>query len=100
MFSNRCHFYLGYKREVSMFKFKRRDFLKTISMSAVVPASLLGLLNDAVGKSGRLLFSTIRSVPLFQIDTTLAPGVLDALSRPGVIFSFDDREHPDGAIKP
>ncbi|OLE52373.1 MAG: hypothetical protein AUG51_18340 [Acidobacteria bacterium 13_1_20CM_3_53_8] len=69
-------------------------------MSAVVPASLLGLLNDAVGKGGRVLFSTRRAAPLFQIGTTLAPGLLDALSRPGVLFSFDDREHPDGAIKP
>ncbi|HMF54743.1 MAG TPA: hypothetical protein VK619_00160, partial [Pyrinomonadaceae bacterium] len=78
-----------------MFKFKRRDFLKTVSMSAVVPASLLNLLNDAVGKSGRVLFSTRRSAPLFQVDTTLAPGLLDALSRPAVVFNFDQVEHPD-----
>ena len=84
-----------------MSKFKRRDFIKAAAVSSIVPSPMFNLLN-ALGAGRKRTFHRAACATSFpQIGITIeADGIRSILSGPSLSLSFDEREHPDGAIRP
>ena len=89
------------ENEVSMSKFKRRDFIKAAAVSSIVPSPMFNLLN-ALGAGRKRTFHRAACATSFpQIGITIeADGIRSILSGPSLSLSFDEREHPDGRAKP